>query len=108
MSKTIALLVTLDTKHQEAGYLKEQIEARGHKALLFDIGVIGKAGIGAEYPREKVAEAGGGNLAQLLQNPTREEAGPVYGIGLYQYPQGVDCQRRSARSTWAGRHAGHI
>ena len=81
MSKTIALLVTLDTKHQEAGYLKEQIEARGHKALLFDIGVVGKAGIKADYPREKVAEAGGGNLAELLKNPTREEAGPIMVLG---------------------------
>ena len=39
MSKTIALLITLDTKGEEAGFIKEQIEARGHKALLFDIGV---------------------------------------------------------------------
>jgi uncharacterized protein (UPF0261 family) len=42
MKKTIALLITLDTKDQEAQFLKEQIEAIAHKALLLDIGVIGQ------------------------------------------------------------------
>ncbi|MDH3652623.1 MAG: Tm-1-like ATP-binding domain-containing protein [Saprospiraceae bacterium] len=77
MAKSIALLITLDTKDQEAGYLCEQILARGHKPLLFDIGVIGEPGIKADYPREKVAEAGGKSMSKLLLNPTREEAGPV-------------------------------
>lgn len=77
MSKTIALLVTLDTKDQEAGYLKEQIEMRGHKALLMDIGVVGKPGIEADLTREEIALAGGRSLASLLENPTREEAGQV-------------------------------
>ncbi len=77
MSKTIAVLVTLDTKDQEAGYLKEQIEARGHRALLMDIGVIGEAGIEADMSRERIASEGGRPLSDLLKNPTREEAGPV-------------------------------
>ena len=77
MSKTIAVLVTLDTKDQEAGYLKEQIEARGHQALLMDIGVIGEPGIAADITREQIAEAGGKSLSALLDQPTREEAGPI-------------------------------
>ncbi len=76
MSKTIALLVTLDTKHQEGGFLKEQIEARGHKALLIDIGVVGKAGVEADISRGGVISAGGGSLTDLLINPTREKANP--------------------------------
>ncbi len=77
MSKTIALLVTLDTKDQEAGYLMEQIESRGHKALLMDIGVIGVPGIKPGITREQIAEAGGRTMSSLLENPTREEAGQV-------------------------------
>jgi len=77
MSKTIALLITLDTKDQEAAFLKEQIEMRGHHALLMDIGVIGTPGIEASITREQIAEAGGRNLKDLLVNPTREEAGQV-------------------------------
>ena len=77
MSKSIALLITLDTKDQEAEYLCAQIKERGHTPLLFDIGVIGVAGISANYPREIIAEKGGTSLQTLLENPTREQAGPV-------------------------------
>lgn len=77
MSKTIALLVTLDTKDQEAEFLRQQVEARGHTALLMDIGVIGTAGTKADINREAIAAAGGKSLDALLKNPTREEAGPV-------------------------------
>ena len=74
--KTIALLVTLDTKDQEAGFLVERIKALGHNPLLIDIGVVAKAGIAADYTREKVVELGGGSLKELLEDPTREKANP--------------------------------
>jgi len=76
MRKNIALLITLDTKAQEASYLKAQIEAKGHNPILIDIGVIGKAGIEATYSRKQVIESGGGDLDELLKNPTREKANP--------------------------------
>jgi len=84
MSKTIALLVTLDTKDQEADYLIQEIEGRGHKALLLDIGVVGEPGIKASITRAEVAAAGGRSLADLLKKPTREEAGPVMVQGCIQ------------------------
>lgn len=74
MSKTIALLVTLDTKDQEAGFLIEQIEARGHQALLLDIGVVGTPGIKASISREDLIAKGGGSLQEILKAPTREAA----------------------------------
>ncbi len=76
MRKTIALLVTLDTKDQEAGFLKEQIEAIGHDALLLDIGVVGKPGIKADISRGKVISTGGGSIKEILKNPTREKSNP--------------------------------
>lgn len=76
MSKTIALLITLDTKDQEAGFLVEQIESNGHKALLLDIGVIGVAGMAADLDREEVIKTGGGDLAEILKDPTRERSNP--------------------------------
>lgn len=76
MNKTVALLITLDTKDQEAAYLVEQIEERGQKALLIDIGIIGEPGIKADISRQEVASAGGGNWEDLMQNPTREKTNP--------------------------------
>ena len=97
MSKTIALLITLDTKDQEAGFLKTQIEALGHQPLLIDIGVIGEAGIEAAIPREKVIETGGGSLAELLINPTREKASPFVINGCINILQkGIDVNQINA------------
>ncbi len=76
MSKTIALLITLDTKFQEAGFLKKQIESKGHKALLMDIGVVGSPGIEATISRDEIISTGGGSLPELLKNPTREKSNP--------------------------------
>ena len=39
--KTIAILGTLDTKGEEHAYLAELIRARGHEALLIDVGTQG-------------------------------------------------------------------
>ena len=77
MYKTIALLVTLDTKDQEAAFLKEQIESKGDTALILDIGVIGEAGISASFTRSDIAKEGGSSIETLLKNPSREIAGPV-------------------------------
>ncbi len=77
MNKTIALLITLDTKDQEAEFLVEEIRKRGDNPLLMDIGVIGDPGITADISRETIAEEGGRPLADLLKNPIRDEASPV-------------------------------
>lgn len=84
MAKTIALLVTLDTKGEEAAFLKQQIEDRGHNALLLDIGVIGEATTEPDISRQEVAAAGGGVWADIIENPTREAAGPFMVLGCIQ------------------------
>jgi uncharacterized protein (UPF0261 family) len=74
---TIAVLATLDTKGQEAEYLRERIEAAGAKALLVDLGVVGAPGARPDVTREEVAAAGGTPLEELLVDPTRQKASPV-------------------------------
>ncbi len=77
MNKTIALLITLDTKDQEAGFLVEEIKKLGDIPLLMDIGVVGEPGIRANISREEIAQEGGRSLASLLENPTRDDASPI-------------------------------
>jgi uncharacterized protein (UPF0261 family) len=84
MAKTIALLVTLDTKAQEAGFLKARIEDRGHQTMLIDIGVVGEAGIEPSVSRAAVISAGGGSLPELLKSPTRENTNPFVVKGCLQ------------------------
>lgn len=82
--KTIVVLATLDTKGREAHYLREQIEQRGDKALIIDVGVVGQPATPANISREQVAEAGGTALAKLLEHPDREVAAPIMAAGATQ------------------------
>jgi uncharacterized protein (UPF0261 family) len=66
MPKTIVMPVTLDTKGEEAKYLKEQIERKGHKTIIIDVGVLGKPAFKADISRGTVARAGGKRIAELI------------------------------------------
>jgi len=77
MTKTVAVLATLDTKGAEAQYLREQIAALGSQALVIDMGVVGKPQVPGDVSREEVAGAGGTPLTTLLAEPSREASQPV-------------------------------
>jgi len=67
MPKTIVIPVTLDTKGEETKYLKEQIERKGHKTIVIDVGVLGKPLFKADISRERVARAGGKSVKELVE-----------------------------------------
>jgi uncharacterized protein (UPF0261 family) len=67
MPKTIVIPVTLDTKGEETGFVKEQIEKRGLRTIVIDVGVLGRPRIKADITRVKVARAGGRSLRELVE-----------------------------------------
>jgi len=74
MSKIIAIMATLDTKGEEVMYLKEQIERRGKKVFIIDMGLRGvPAAIPADVTREALAEASGSTM-QVVEQKVRGEA----------------------------------
>ena len=77
----MAILATLDTKGEEADYVRQQVEALGGTIHLIDIGVVGSPLVAADVSREEVSSAGGTPLAVLLENPTRDTASPVMVAG---------------------------
>ena len=79
--KTIAILATLDTKADEADFMRREIESLGGKAILIDLGVVGESPIDADVSREEIIQAGGSSLAELLDNPSRAKANPVIVAG---------------------------
>ncbi|MDP6381237.1 MAG: Tm-1-like ATP-binding domain-containing protein, partial [Phycisphaerae bacterium] len=74
MAKVIALLGALDTKGAEYGFVKECIEARGHRALLIDVGVLGEPVIKPDVTRKEVAKAAGADIDALVEKKDRGEA----------------------------------
>ena len=81
MKKTIAIITTLDTKGEEASYLREQLHKLGAETVLIDIGVVGEPGVVPDITRQQIAEAGGASLESLLVAPSRQEASPIMDAG---------------------------
>jgi uncharacterized protein (UPF0261 family) len=62
---TILLIGTLDTKGDEYLFVRDLIHARGHRALVVDIGVRADPPFVPDATAEQVAEAGGLSLREL-------------------------------------------
>ena len=65
MPKTIVFPVTLDTKGEEAKYIKAEIEKRGHRVIVLDMGILGIPLFKGDVPREEIARVGGKSLVEL-------------------------------------------
>ena len=74
MPKVIALLGALDTKGAEYAFVQQCLEARGHRTLLIDVGVLGPPAVKPDVPREEVARAAGADLAGLVAANDRGQA----------------------------------
>ncbi|MBE7554974.1 MAG: Tm-1-like ATP-binding domain-containing protein [Anaerolineales bacterium] len=74
MPKTILLIGTLDTKGAEYAYVRDLIVSRGHQVLTLNAGVTGEPAFSPDINAAQVAEAGGGNLAELRQQADRGAA----------------------------------
>src|SRR4051812_27396735 len=71
---TIAVLGTMDTKGEEHGFVAELIRARGHHALVIDVGTLEPPKILVDIARDEVARAAGVDLAALVAKRDRGEA----------------------------------
>jgi len=70
---TIAVLGTLDTKGREHAFVAERIRARGHAAILIDVGTGVEPAVKPDVARAEVAAAGGIDLAALAARGDRGE-----------------------------------
>jgi uncharacterized protein (UPF0261 family) len=70
---TIAVIGTLDSKGEEHAFVAERIRARGHRALLIDVGSGEAPTVKPDFSREQVASFAGLDLADLLTRKDRGE-----------------------------------
>ncbi len=82
MGKTVVIVGALDTKGKEFAFVKEIIEETGLDTLVVDFGVMGEPAFEPEVGRDKVAEAGGGDLAYLATGEHKDEAMDAMAKGL--------------------------
>ena len=72
--KRIAIIVTLDTKSEEAAYLRDRILELGHQPLIVDVGCGGLPQMDADITAVEVAEAAGADLETLRASRDRDMA----------------------------------
>lgn len=74
MAQTILLIGTLDTKGAEFAFARDRIEARGHEAVLLDVGVMDDPAIEPTITADEVADMAGTTLAALREAGDRGAA----------------------------------
>lgn len=79
--KNIVIVVTLDTKGEEALFLKEVIKKRGHNPLVMDVGLGGKVPFPPDFTREEVALATGRNLEEIRTGGSYSDALSAIAMG---------------------------
>jgi uncharacterized protein (UPF0261 family) len=77
MPKHIVILSSLDTKGQEAKYLKDLIEAQGFKPVLIDTSIGGEPTLQPDISSEEVARLGGGNIQEIRASRNTGQITPI-------------------------------
>lgn len=96
MPKTIVIPVTLDTKGEETEFIRQEIERKGHRTVVVDVGVLGRPSMEADISRETVARAGGGSIQELVeaaeQGADRTEGTNVMIRGVQSIVRGLQAE----------------
>jgi uncharacterized protein (UPF0261 family) len=87
---TICLIGAFDTKGPEYAFVREKILATGLEVLTVNTGVMGSTELfPVDVESDKVAEAGGGNLAELQEKKDRGEAMKIMCAGAPVIVEGL-------------------
>jgi len=78
---TIAVLATLDTKGEEAAYVKNLLEAGGHSTVIIDVSPLGPPRVTPDISNEEVARQAGWELPKLIQTGERDKIMQEMGNG---------------------------
>lgn len=70
----VAVIGALDTKGTELQFLKDRIEARGHRTLVIDVGILKDPPFPPDVKRKEVARAAGEDAAELAAAGDRGRA----------------------------------
>ena len=80
----ILILVMAEEKWEEADFLRQQIESRGHKARILDMGLLGEAQGTCDITREEVILASGRSPDEVARISDRGKRMPVMVDGAKQ------------------------
>jgi uncharacterized protein (UPF0261 family) len=94
MAKTVVITATLDTKGEETRYVKELIEKRGHKTIIIDTSMLGKAPFPPDISHDEVAKAAGTNMSEIMALNHEGKANEVMTRGVAKIVQELHSSNR--------------
>lgn len=94
MAKTVVITATLDTKGEEARYIKELIEKRGHKTIVIDTSTLGEASFPPDISRDEVAKAAGTTTSEVIALGSEGKANAVMTEGVAKIVQQLHSSNR--------------
>jgi len=84
MDKLIIILVMAEEKWEEADFLRQEIESRGYKAVILDMGLLGKASGPCGITREEIISLSGRDIKEVALITDRGKRMPVMVDGAIQ------------------------
>jgi uncharacterized protein (UPF0261 family) len=91
---TILLIGTVDTKSDEIAFLRDCIEQLGARALVMDVGVLGRGGLTPDIPNTEVAAAAGVTLQQVIDSGDENSAMTLMARGAAALARRLHAQGR--------------
>jgi uncharacterized protein (UPF0261 family) len=87
--KKIICIATLDTKGPEIQYVKDIIQARGHRAVIVDCGSLGEPAVLPDIPREDVLKAARSSREEVMGAGSAGKASEIMITGLRKIIRGL-------------------
>lgn len=94
VSPIVLLIGTLDTKGDEAAFLRDAMVAQGARPLLMDVGVLGRGAIAPDIASHEVAAAAGMTLQQVIDSGDENSAMQAMARGATLLATQLQAQRR--------------
>jgi uncharacterized protein (UPF0261 family) len=94
MEKTVLLIATLDTKEEEALFLKRCIESEGVDVLLMDAGILSPPRVRPDIPQTEVSLRGGTPLEKMVAGKNKRECTVTMVRGVERITKELYEQRR--------------
>jgi len=103
--RTVAIVATLDTKGEEAAYVRDHVAAWGLNTVLIDPGILPEPTVEADISRYEVAQAAGTTLEALLERSEKSYAIARQTEGVVRIV--LDLHRRGQRTATQARNPFH-
>jgi len=91
---TILLIGTVDTKSDEMAFLRDCLEQGGARALVLDVGVLGRGAVVPDISNHQVAEAAGVSLQQVIDSGDENSSMVLMARGAAAIAAGLHRQGR--------------